>query len=234
MWVYIETMPSTAWPIAKNYIEASPMTIINADPDGGIITIKFSEELNLKLAIEHGIKEASTEIFLTSASALGDSNESIDSVFMQAELEKIVQYFASSVSSFAGTSLAAQGLNDRKKAKIFNLNNQTMIELDLGFDRAWSAVSRALTAGNITSNDIDRDNGIFLVSYSAASEKNSWFSFLNFSDNKDTESLLLSEQAEFKIILKAIGNKTNISVLSLSDSNEDAEALISKINELLS
>ena len=23
MWVYIETMPSTAWPIAKNYIEAS-------------------------------------------------------------------------------------------------------------------------------------------------------------------------------------------------------------------
>ena len=234
MWVYIETMPSTAWPIAKNYIEASPMTIINEDPDGGIITIKFSEELNLKLAIEHGIKEASTEIFLTSASALGDSNESIDSVFIQAELEKIVEYFASSVSSFAGTSLAAQGLNDRKKAKIFNLNNQTMIELDLGFDRAWSAVSRALTAGNITSNDIDRDNGIFLVSYSAASEKNSWFSFLNFSDNKDTESLLLSEQAEFKIILKAIGNKTNISVLSLSDANEDAEALISKINELLS
>ena len=236
MWVYIETMPSTAWPIAKNYLEASPMTIINADPDAGIFNIKYSEELNLKLAIEHGIKEASTEIFLTPliSSDNLNLNLNIDSIFMQSELEKIVQYFASSVSSFAGTSLAAQGLNDRKKAKIFNLNNQTMIELNLGFDRAWSAVSRALTAGNITSNDIDRANGIFLVSYSSESEKSSWFSFLNFTDNDNTESLMLNEQAEFKIILKTIGKKTNISVQSLSDADGDTEALISKINELLS
>ena len=234
MWVYIETMPSTAWPIAKNYLEASPMTIINADPDAGIFNIKYSEELSLKLAIEHGIKEASTEIFLTPAIFSDNLNANIDSIFIQSELEKIVQYFADSVSSFAGTSLAAQGLNDRKKAKIFNLNNQTMIELNLGFDRAWSAVSRALTAGNITSNDIDRANGIFLVSYSSESEKSSWFSFLNFTDNDNTESLMLNEQAEFKIILKTIGKKTNISVQSLSDADGDTEALISKINELLS
>ena len=93
-----------------------------------------------------------------------------DPDFIQKELEKIVQFFASSASSFSGTSLAAQNLNDRKKAKIFNVNDQTIIELNLGFDRAWSAVSRALDAGNITSNDIDRDNGIFLVSYSVESE----------------------------------------------------------------
>ncbi len=181
MWVYIETMPSTAWPIAKNYIEASSMSIVTANPDTGIFIIEHSENLNLQLVIEHGIKEASTEIFLRSNKNLDGVGEDLDSTFIQTELEKIVQYFASSVSSFAGTSLAAQNLNDRKKAKIFNLNNQTMIELDLGFDRAWSAVSRALTAGNITSNDIDRDNGIFLVSYSAESEKSSWFSFLNFT-----------------------------------------------------
>ncbi|MDA9626528.1 hypothetical protein N9T10_02945 [Pseudomonadota bacterium] len=161
MWVYIETMPSTAWPIAKNYIEASSMSIVAANPDTGIFVIEHSKNLNLQLVIEHGIKEASTEIFLRSNKDLDGVSEDLDSTFMQAELEKIVQYFASSVSSFAGTSLAAQNLNDRKKAKIFNLNNQTMIELDLGFDRAWSAVSRALSAGNITSNDIDRDNGIF-------------------------------------------------------------------------
>ena len=234
MWVYIETMPSTAWPIAKNYIEASPMSIVNADPDSGIFIIEHSENLNLQLVIEHGIKEASTEIFLRSNKNLDGVGEDLDSTFIQTELEKIVQYFASSVSSFAGTSLAAQNLNDRKKAKIFNLNNQTMIELDLGFDRAWSAVSRALTAGNITSNDIDRDNGIFLVSYSAESEKSSWFSFLNFTDNENNDSLLLNEAAEFKIILTTKEGKTNILVKSLTGANEEAEQLISKINELLS
>ena len=234
MWVYIETMPSTAWPIAKNYIEASSMSIVTANPDTGIFIIEHSENLNLQLVIEHGIKEASTEIFLRSNTNLDEVSEDLDSTFIQTELEKIVQYFASSVSSFAGTSLAAQNLNDRKKAKIFNLNNQTMIELDLGFDRAWSAVSRALTAGNITSNDIDRDNGIFLVSYSAESEKSSWFSFLNFTDNENNDSLLLNEAAEFKIILTTKEGKTNILVKSLTGANEEAEQLISKINELLS
>ena len=234
MWVYIETMPSTAWPIAKNYIEASSMSIVTANPDTGIFIIEHSENLNLQLVIEHGIKEASTEIFLRSNKNLDGVGEDLDSTFIQTELEKIVQYFASSVSSFAGTSLAAQNLNDRKKAKIFNLNNQTMIELDLGFDRAWSAVSRALTAGNINSNDIDRDNGIFLVSYSAESEKSSWFSFLNFTDNENNDSLLLNEAAEFKIILTTKEGKTNILVKSLTGANEEAEQLISKINELLS
>ena len=234
MWVYIETMPSTAWPIAKNYIEASSMSIITANPDTGIFIFEHSENLNLQLVIEHGIKEASTEIFLRSNKNLDGVGEDLDSTFIQTELEKIVQYFASSVSSFAGTSLAAQNLNDRKKAKIFNLNNQTIIELDLGFDRAWSAVSRALTAGNIASNDIDRDNGIFLVSYSAESEKSSWFSFLNFTDNENNDSLLLNEAAEFKIILTTKEGKTNILVKSLTGANEEAEQLISKINELLS
>ena len=234
MWVYIETMPSTAWPIAKNYIEASSMSIVTANPETGIFIIKYSENLNLQLVIEHGIKEASTEIFLRSNANLDEVSEDLDSTFIQAELAKIVQYFASSVSSFAGTSLAAQNLNDRKKAKIFNLNNQTMIELDLGFDRAWSAVSRALTAGNINSNDIDRDNGIFLVSYSTESEKSSWFSFLNFTDNENNDSLLLNEAAEFKIILTTKEGKTNILVKSLTGANEEAEQLISKINELLS
>ena len=234
MWVYIETMPSTVWPIAKNYIEASSMSIVTANPETGIFIIKHSENLNLQLVIEHGIKEASTEIFLRSNANLDEVSEDLDSTFIQAELAKIVQYFASSVSSFAGTSLAAQNLNDRKKAKIFNLNNQTMIELDLGFDRAWSAVSRALTAGNITSNDIDRDNGIFLVSYSAESEKSSWFSFLNFTDNENNDSLLLNKAAEFKIILTTKEGKTNILVKSLTGANDEAEQLISKINELLS
>ena len=71
-----------------------------------------------------------------------------------------------------------------KIVKIFNLNDQTIIELNLGFDRAWSAVSRALDAGKITSNDIDRDNGLFFVSYAVETEEAGWFSFLNFKNDE--------------------------------------------------
>ena len=234
MWVYVETLPSTSWPITKNYFEASSMSIIEADPDAGIMLIQYSDALNLKVTIEHGIKEASTEVFLSSYNEDDDITVKQDPDFIQQELEKIVQFFASSASSFSGTSLAAQNLNDRKKAKIFNVNDQTIIELNLGFDRAWSAVSRALEAGNITSNDIDRDNGVFLVSYSVESEGSSWFSFLNFNDEENNDSLLLGESAEFRILLESKNDKTNILVESLEGVKEEAEALLSKINELLS
>jgi uncharacterized lipoprotein len=234
MWVYVETLPSTSWPITKNYFEASSMLILDADPDAGIMHIQYSDSLNLKITIEHGIKEASTEIFLSSYNSDEEVLAKQDPEFIQKELEKVVQFFASSASSFSGTSLAAQNLNDRKKAKIFNVNDQTIIELNLGFDRAWSAVSRALEAGNITSNDIDRDNGIFLVSYSVESDSRSWFSFLNFNDEEINDSLLLGESAEFRILLESKNDKTNIIVESLEGSKEEADALLSKINELLS
>ena len=234
MWVYVETLPSTSWPITKNYFEASSMSILDADPDAGIMNVQYSDALNLKITIEHGIKEASTEIFMSSYNTDESKSAKQDPEFIQQELSKIVQFFASSASSFSGTSLAAQNLNDRKKAKIFNVNDQAIIQLNLGFDRAWSAVSRALKAGNITSNDIDRDNGIFLVSYSVESESKSWFSFLNFNDEEINDSLLLGESAEFRILLESKNDKTNIIIESLEGTKEEADALLSKINELLS
>ena len=174
------------------------------------------------------------EIFLTTYLTDPNAPNASEPEFIQKELSKIVEFFASSASSFSGTSLAAQNLNDRKKARIFNLNDRTIIELNLGFDRAWSAISRALTAGNITSNDIDRDNGIFLVSYSVESDSRSWFSFLNFNDEEINDSLLLGESAEFRILLESKNDKTNIIVESLEGIKEEADALLSKINELLS
>jgi len=45
---------------------------------------------------------------------------------------------------------------------------------------------------------------------------------------------LLNEAAEFKIILTTKEGKTNILVKSLTGADEEAEQLISKINELLS
>ena len=55
----------------------------------------------------------------------------------------------------------------------------TVIELDLNFDRAWSSVSKAMDASNIDTNDRDRSNGIFYVSYSNE-EDSGFLSFLNF------------------------------------------------------
>ena len=140
------------------------MKLLEMDPVTGEMLINFDKTTILKMKIEHGIKEASTEIFLIQLDK--ESNEIVSNPeLVQNELSKLVNYFAESVDQFSGTSLAAQNLNEMKKAKIFVENGQTVIELGLNFDRAWSSVTKAMDASEIFTNDKDRSNGIFYVSY---------------------------------------------------------------------
>jgi len=232
MWIYVETLPSTSWPISKSYWDTSSYETIETDPLTGEIQIKFDDLSFLEMKIEHGIKEASTEIFLNQIDLA--SNEIISNPeLIQSELSNLVNYFAESVSQFSGTSLAAQNLNEMKKAKIFVENGQTTIELNLNFDRAWSSVTKAMDASNVVTNDKDRSNGIFYVSYADNEEEKGIFSFLNF--NKDNTSARASlDGATFEVKITEKNNKTYVRAYSKDGKIEDAEKLISKINESLS
>jgi len=229
MWIYIETLPSTSWPISKSYWETSSFEILSSDADTGEIVIDYDQSSILKMKIEHGIKEASTEIFLTQVDK--DSNELVSNIeLIQSELEKVVNYFAESIDSFSGTSLAAQNLNEKKKAKIFTENGQTVIELDLSFNRAWSSVSKALTAASIVSNDRDRSKGILYVSYEKE-KKEGFLSFLGIGNNN--AEIAFTEEAQFEINIVEKNNKSYVKAISKNDKIEEAEQLLSKINEAL-
>lgn len=231
MWVYVETLPSTSWPISKSYWDTSSYQVIDADPATGEIAINFDESTKLTMKIEHGIKEASTEIFLVQVDKT--SNEILSNPeLIQTELNNLVNYFADSVGQFSGTSLAAQNLNEMKKAKIFVDNGQTVIELDLNFDRAWSSVTKAIDSANIIANDKDRSNGIFYVSYESEEEEG-FFSFLNFGRSKSKNTTVFGD-AQFEVKISEKNNKTYVRAYSKDGKIEEAEELISKINESLS
>ena len=233
MWIYIETLPSTSWPISKNYWDTSAYEVKSTNPNTGEIIINFDENSTLNMKIEHGIKEASTEIFLNQVNK--ENNEIQSNLpLIQSELENIVNYFAESVDSFTGTSLAAQNLNEMKKAKIFAENGQTVIELNLNFDRAWSSVSKAMNVSNIVSNDLDRSMGIFYVSY-ISEEEDGIFSFLGFGGSKNASNKnTFNDDSQFIVTITEENNKTYVRAVSKNGKVEDAEELLSKINESLS
>ena len=229
MWIYIETLPSTSWPISKSYWDTSSFQILSSDANTGEIVIDYDQSSILKMTIEHGIKEASTEIFLTQVTK--DSNELVSNEeLIQSELENVVNYFAESINSFSGTSLAAQNLNEKKKAKIFTENGQTVIELDLSFNRAWSSVSKALSAANIISNDKDRSKGVLYVSY-VKEKKGGFLSFIGLGNNND--EIAFTEEAQFEINIVEENNKSYVKAISKNGKINDAEQLLSRINEAL-
>ena len=229
MWIYIETLPSTSWPISKSYWDTSSFQILSSDANTGEIVIDYDQSSILKMTIEHGIKEASTEIFLTQVSK--DSNELVSNVeLIQSELENVVNYFAESIDSFSGTSLAAQNLNEKKKAKFFTENGQTVIELDLSFNRAWSSVSKALSAANIISNDRDRSKGVLYVSY-VKEKEGGFLSFIGLGNNN--AEIAFTEEAQFEINIVEENNKSYVKAISKNGKIDDAEQLLSRINEAL-
>ena len=194
--------------------------------------IDFNDEINFKITIEHGIKESSSEIFLSGIQKGEEIIVELDQEVIQPYLEDIVNYIADSVGTFSGTSLAAQSLNDRKKSRIYSENERTVIELDLNFERAWSTVSRAINTTQIISNDRNREEGIFYVSLSAEQESNgSRFNPFSFLRRNPSEQIA---DPEYMIFVSRSGTKTLIKAEALTGSIQDAEDLLSILNESLS
>ena len=232
LWIYVETLPSTTWPITRSYWETSEFQLLDANPETGEMLIDFDEEINFKITIEHGIKESSSEIFLSGVQKDEGASVELDQDEIQPYLEDIVSYIADSVGTFSGTSLAAQSLNDRKKSRIFSENERTVIELDLNFERAWSTVSRAINASQIISNDRNRDEGNFYVSLSAQEESDeSRFNPFSFLRRNPSEQIA---DPEYIILVSRSGSKTLIRAEAMTGNIQDAEDLLSILNESLS
>ena len=232
LWIYVETLPSTTWPITRSYWETSEFQLLDANPETGEMLIDFDEEINFKITIEHGIKESSSEIFLSGVQKDEGASVELDQDEIQPYLEDIVSYIADSVGTFSGTSLAAQSLNDRKKSRIFSENERTVIELDLNFERAWSTVSRAINASQIISNDRNRDEGVFYVSLSAP-EESAESRFKPFSVLRRNPSEQIADP-EYIILVSRSGSKTLIRAEAMTGNIQDAEDLLSILNESLS
>ena len=232
MWIYIETLPSTSWPISKNYWDTSEFDVTRADPVTGEIDIDFSQSSILQMRVEHGIKEASTEVFLYKINKISGDIES-DPEFVQMEMEKMIDYYADSLSNFTGTSLAAQNLNEMKKAKIFTQDGMTVISLDLNFDRAWSSVSKALDTAEIVTNDRDRSNGTFYVSFAEKDERR-FRLFGGKSSSDNTQNNEFGGDSQFEITITQENNKSYVRAISKDGNIEESELLLSKINESLS
>ena len=107
-----------------------------------------------------------------------------------------------------------------------------MIELDLNFERAWSTVSRAINASQIISNDRNREEGIFYVSLSAEEESSeSRFNPFSFLRRNPSEQIT---DPEYIILVSRSGSKTLIKAEAMTGNIQEAEDLLSILNESLS
>ena len=99
----------------------------------------------------------------------------------------------------------------RQTSRIETVNNQQVLLVDDGFDRAWRRVGLGLDRTGFTVEDRDRSKGLYFVRYVAplSDNKSSGFFGNLFSSKSATPSPL-----KYKIVLTAKGDTTSVTVLN--------------------
>jgi len=120
-------------------------------------------------------------------------------------------------------------------ASLLSVNNQPVVQLNEDFDRAWRRVGLALDRTGFTVEDRDRAQGTFFVRYVEPTERKEpgFFGRITgwFSSSQPT-----AEALKLRLVLRADGNRTLISVLNASgapDSSANAQRIAKLIADEL-
>ena len=103
---------------------------------------------------------------------------------------------------------AAATAPDKPTARVATVNNQPVVVVDEGFDRAWRRVGLALDRTGFTVEDRDRSQGTYFVRYVTPNpdKKEPGFFGRLFSREKAEQPL------KYRITLKSTGGQTTVSV----------------------
>ncbi len=228
-WLYVESLPSSVWPILNQYIEnENDLSIRISNPDEGVIETEIfnrkDKEVKYRFKVEHGIRQASTELFFTELVKQENDWAILDNDNSEADdfLRKLLDYFSSATVS-QGTSLVALNLNQGRKSEVINTDDgKSYIKLSIGFARTWAALNRALKEAGISVKDLNREEGYVLINYGLPEEEGI------------LARLRKSEPKEYKIIVRSSSEDLTQIMLDSEEWNDELESLLSEINQSLS
>ena len=117
----------------------------------------------------------------------------------------------------------------RQTSRIETVNNQQVLLVDDGFDRAWRRVGLGLDRTGFTVEDRDRSKGLYFVRYVAplSDNKSSGFFGKMFSSKAATPAPL-----KYQIVLTAKGDMTSVTVLN-ADGKPDTTGNAQRIFKVL-
>ena len=218
----------------KDFMTLSEQGLSMDDPNTGIMesnSFTSSTGINSKLVlkVEHGIRQSSSEVFLShlTQDELGNwERVSVENNIETEVLRKALDYLSSAPNT-GGTSLIALNLNIGQKAVLKTENGIDFIEMNLNFSRAWAAVDRALNESLIEIKDLNREEGLFFVNFGIQDEVGFVRGlFSNTSEENKDFIIEVSKVNENKCLVKVITDSEDLSGM--------ARDLLSEINQSLS
>jgi outer membrane protein assembly factor BamC len=118
---------------------------------------------------------------------------------------------------------------NKSSSRVAEVNGQSVVQIDEGFDRAWRRVGLSLDRTGFTVEDRDRNQGIYFVRYvepSADKTEKGFFASLFSSSKADASPL------KYRILVVSQGELTTVTVLNSGgtpDSSVNAKRIVKVI-----
>ena len=152
----------------------------------------------------------------------------------------MASYLSENLPGYQGDSIAAQGLNLNKKARIVYVKKEIGIEFRLPFERTWSAISRAVEKAGYEVSDRNRE--LRYIQIKVKKENTGWLNNLFSPVNNERYCpeggcLFDGEEnvdADYELIFSESEENTLLEFKKLSNTNITVDQLVDEINESLS
>jgi outer membrane protein assembly factor BamC len=242
-WLLIQDPPGRIWPKLIRFLNDNGVQIKSQNAKSGVvITDSWNQSKNAEvfmaktLKLPKGVTVDSATFTLSQGVKRRSSELVVSFVFSSALTDKqamdVNKTILSSAADFfkqrksdAGYSFLANDLGSSSKISIINnAKGDPILDVSLGFDRAWVAVQSALKESGVTIVDINRSTGEIYVNYHKNKNKG-WFYWLFNSEKTKYDNynaiLVLSKKSnkEMQInvskIVKPLTQSAKAEILTL-------------------
>ncbi len=235
-WLVAQRPPAEIWPLARQFFEQAGLPIAGERAELGELTSAWAplpaafrrhlddgdDEVSVRLRIEPGVQRNTSEIFLLSNVRREGSTatpawpeRAVVPALDTALLEQLLDNLDSSAARGSSVSLLADRRFDAPNRVSLGSDGSGNPQLTLAtdFDRAWSAVGRALQDADIRVDDLNRSLGIYYINLAEgarqADDKPGFFARLLGSRDRDA----VEARAErYQLRLTPVGSSVQVSL----------------------
>ena len=246
-WLVAQRAPAQVWAATRQFFVQNGFDIADERPQTGEFSTAWQrgdqldpavarnlglqdDEARVRVRVEPGVQRNTSEVYLLSVKRPLGSSEEIawPQTASNPELDRVLldelhAKLASSAEQGGSVSLLAERDFDAPSRVTLSDDGAgiPVLQLETDFDRAWSSVGRALQAGDVRVDDLDRSLGVYYVNLAEGAkdpqDKPGFFGRLFGGEDKEE----IEARAErYQLRLTRAGNK----VLVTLDKGIDAVA----------
>ncbi|HMU91264.1 MAG: outer membrane protein assembly factor BamC [Pseudomonadales bacterium] len=251
-WLLVLDPPAKVWPQMVRFFDESALPLKGSDPASGVLESGWlpsgGGSERFRVQVEEGVRPQSSEIKLLQQSATAAAPavelpwpaQSSDTSREAALLERLQNHLRRSADADAGSfSLLAQNLSSKKRSELIDpgKGEAPYLLLDVGYERAWSAVELALKElPRMQVEERNHAQGVIHLHFAAGEEeKPNWFDTL-IADLSGEKRAVADEGAIDQLRLIKVGGKTEIRLTNAQGTplpKERALPLLRQIQEHL-